>query len=273
MNICQKTPQHPMPLLGIGTWKLEGEECERVVRSALEMGYRHIDTAELYQNHEAISKATRSYARETLWITSKLHIQDLKASSVEPCTQKYLKELRMPYLDLLLIHWPQADMDLEAVVQSMLAIREKGLVKHIGVSNFSLSHFDELEKLGLLKEIYNHQLELHPYLQRRKIAQRCKESNISLTAYRPLAKGAFEDDPLLQEIGFIYGKTPSQIALNWIVSKGIAVIPKAASLEHLRENIESFDFEMRAQDRKLIETLDRGQRFCQPLGLMQFEEE
>lgn len=273
MNICNIGPGHQMPLLGMGTWKLKGKECEQVVRMGLELGYRHIDTADSYENHQDIARAIRSYSRKSLWLTSKIYLQDLEASRVGPATERFLKELATDYLDLLLIHWPKPDMDLIGIIHAMLELREKGLVKRIGVSNFSPFHYEALRSAGLIGEIYNHQLELHPYLQRRKLYSMSKKAGIALSAYRPLAKGAFEEDPLLQEVGFRYGKSPSQVVLNWLVAKSIAVIPKASSLEHLQDNLESFTFEMSLKDHQLIDSLECGKRFCQPIGDMTFEGE
>jgi 2,5-diketo-D-gluconate reductase B len=273
MTVNEIRAGHGIPLIGLGTWKLKGAECESIVRMALEMGYRHIDTADVYQNHVDIARAIRSYARHTLWLTSKIYLNDLQPARLQETSLRFLQELSTDYLDLLLIHWPDPNMDLRALVEAMVTVREKGWARHIGISNFSATHYEQLQKWGLLHEIYNHQLEMHPYLQRRKLYTLSQKAKIQLTAYRPLAKGAFEEDELMQEIGFRYGKSPSQIALNWLVAKGVSVIPKASSLAHLRENLESFDFEMTQADFYQIEKLERAQRFCQPVGLMQFEKE
>lgn len=249
-----------LPLIGFGTWRLYGKECESAVKSALDIGYRHIDTADVYQNHHEIGQAIKAYPRTDLFITTKLFVNDLTPERVRESVPRFLNELNTDYIDLLLIHWPNESVDLDS---TLTAMKDQKGVKNMGVSNFVRKHLPTLKKYPIL----TNQIELHPYLQRRELVQAYKNAGIGITAYRPLAKGAFEKDETLIEIGKRHNKTASQIALKWIVDQNIAVIPKAASQKHLKENWEIFDIELSREETKQIDALDRGARFCAPEGL------
>lgn len=249
-----------IPKIGLGTWKLTGKECEETVRKALDLGYRHIDTADVYQNHQEIAKAIKGFPRKELFICSKIMGDDLDPKRVKKATLRFLDELETNYLDLLLIHWPLPGMDIVETVRAMMAVQEEGLTKLIGVSNFVRSHLQLLEGFP----IATNQIELHPYYQRRALVAMCEKMGISLTAYRPVAKGAFETDQTMLKIGRKLGKTPSQIALKWLLQKGYIVIPKASNLKHLKDNI-SLDFELSPEEMETIDHLEKGQRYTQSL--------
>lgn len=253
-----------IPLIGLGTWKLVGKECEQVVQMALELGYRHIDTADLYNNHVAISHAIQSLPRKELFLVSKIYLDNLAPEKVYQAVPRFLDELKTDYLDLLLIHWPDPSISSEITLEALLEMKKKGFVKAIGVSNFVRSHLKVLSKFPIL----TNQIEMHPYLQRKELVEEYKKNGIAITAYRPLAKGAFEEDTTLQKMGLKYGKSPSQIALRWHVQQDIAVIPKAANRKHLKENIEIFDFTLDGDDMRKIKTLDADRRFCSPEGIV-----
>ncbi len=258
------------PLLGLGTYKLTGADCEKVVHQALELGYRHIDTADAYENHAAIGRAIRSIPREQLFLTTKLYVNDLTPTRIHEAVPRFLEELKVDYLDLLLIHWPNPDVDLVQTLNTLVSLQKKGAARFIGVSNFVRFHLEALAPHHF--PLFTDQIEMHPYLQRRLLVKTCREMGIKITAYRPLAKGAFEKDPVLQEIGKTYGKTPSQVVLRWLVQQDIAAIPKASTLEHLKKNIEIFDFTLSDADMRAIDQLDSGQRFCAPEGLPVYED-
>ncbi len=249
-----------LPFIGLGTWRLYGAECENTVKTALNMGYRHIDTADVYQNHLEIGHAIKAFPRNEIFITTKLFINDLTKNRIEALVPKFLNELGTDYLDLLLIHWPNEEIDLASTLNAM---QEQKGVKRIGVSNFVRSHLPILKKFPIL----TNQIEMHPYLQRRDLIQAYKEAGIGITAYRPLAKGEFEKDETLNAIGKKHNMTASQIVLKWIIDQDISVIPKAANPKHLKENIEIFDIILSPQEREQIDALDRGARFCAPEGL------
>ena len=259
-----------IPPIGLGTWKLYGKECETIVRQALELGYRHIDTADIYQNHQDIARAIKSWPREQLFITTKLFVNDLTPARVPVAVQRFLKELNVNYVDLLLIHWPNPEVNLVDTLKAVLSMKEQGLTRFIGLSNFVRFH---LELLAPYKfPIFTNQIELHPYLQRKLLEQECKNFGIEVTAYRPLAKGAFETDPILLKIGKKYGKSPSQVALRWILQQDMVAIPKASSVQHLKDNINIFNFSLNDMDMQEINRLDAGQRFCAPEGLPVYDD-
>jgi len=259
-----------IPSIGLGTWKLRGDECEKIVKEALEIGYRHIDTADMYENHRAIGRAIRGVEREKIFLATKLLMLELLPSQVDKAVPRFLRDLQVDYLDLLLIHWPNPDVDMAETLRAMVEFKEKGLVRNIGVSNFVRFHLEALEPFHF--PIITNQIEMHPYLQRRLLVETCKRMGIEVTAYRPLAKGAFEKDTTLQKIGKAHGKSPSQIALKWLVQQDIAVIPKASSLEHLKTNFDIFDFQLTSEEMEAIRQLDSGERYCAPEGYPTYED-
>lgn len=258
-----------MPLIGLGTWKLYNTECEKTVALALDLGYRHIDTADCYENHEAIGNAIHSFERKELFITSKIWHTDLDPKKILSLVPAFLKQLKTDYIDLLLIHWPPLNLeDVAPALDAMLTFKETGAVHHIGVSNFVRKHLPVLERYP----IFTNQIEMHPYLQRRDLVSAYKKQGISITAYRPLAKGAFTQDPILQKIGAAHGKTASQVALRWLVQQQFTVIPKAGGINHLKENLEIFDFSLTAEEMNLIASLDQGKRYCNSNPDLTFED-
>lgn len=259
-----------IPLLGLGTYKMVGRECVDGVKKALELGYRHFDTADVYGNHEAIGEAIKGFEREKLFITSKLFTQDLTKEQVAKKVPQFLKELGIEQLDLLLIHWPSKEVPVAETLKAMLQCKEKGLVKGIGVSNFVRFHLKEMEPY--LDEIVTNQVEMHPYLQRKELKKAYEEAGISITAYRPIAKGAFVEDATLTAIGEKYHKTPSQVALRWLIQNDIVAIPKASTLAHLKENIDIFDFSLEEEEVKAIDELDQSRRYCTPSGLPVYDD-
>lgn len=262
--------QKIIPLIGLGTWRLNGQECEKVVQQALEIGYRHIDTADVYQNHQEIGRAIQNWPRNQLFLTTKLFVNDLIPERVYESASRFLNELKVNYLDLLLIHWPSPNVNLIDTLKAMLQLKEQGIVRFIGVSNFVRSHLKVIDTHQI--PILTNQIELHPYLQRKMLVEECKKLGIIVTAYRPLAKGAFEKDLLMQKIGKKYGKTPSQVSLKWLIQQDICVIPKASSLQHLKDNFEIFDFKLSNKEMQEIDHLDSGKRFCTPEGLPLYED-
>jgi 2,5-diketo-D-gluconate reductase B len=268
-----KIPQQQktgIPLLGLGTWNLKGEECEKTVKAALELGYRHIDTADLYQNHEDVGRAISPWPREELFLVTKIGMEDLLPDQVHTTVPRFLKELNTSYLDLLMIHWPNPAVDLSKTLAAMLAFKDRGIVRNIGISNFVRFHLEELAPYHF--PIVTNQIELHPYLQRKELVADCKKHGISLTAYRPLGKGALATDPILSSIGAKYNKTASQVALRWLVQQDIVVIPKAANPRHLKENMEIFDFKLSEEEMQEIAQLDQNKRFCNPSNFPVFED-
>ncbi len=259
----------PMPAIGFGTYKLNGEDCIKAVEEALELGYRHIDTAIMYGNQQAIGRAIRTIPREQLFITSKLFLPDLPADQIMSSAENILEELHTSYLDLLLIHWPR-ESSMEQDYKLLVEVQKKGLAKYLGVSNFSSRQMQAALDAGF--PILTNQIEVHPYLQQQKLVNYCESKNVIVTAYRPLGSGKLHEDQVLAKIGSQYGKTAAQVALRWLVQNNMVVIPKSAHTQRMRENIEIFDFTLSQQDLALIAALERHQRFCEP-SFAKFEEE
>lgn len=270
MIAIPKQKKSGIPLLGLGTWKLYGDECEKTVRDAIEMGYRHIDTADVYQNHAEIGRAIKPYPRDQLYLVSKVFEQDLVPNKIKTAVPRFLDELGVEYLDLLLIHWPFKEMDLADCLSTMQELSKQGLVRSIGISNFVRSHLKTLDPYHF--PIVTNQIELHPYLQRRELVEACKERGITITAYRPLAKGAFEDDPVLKKIGKKYNKSPSQVVLRWLIQQDIVAIPKASNPKHMKDNLDIFDFSLSDEEMQVINQLDCGKRYCSPDNVDDYED-
>jgi len=253
-----------MPLIGLGTWKLRGEECVRTVKSALDLGYRHIDTAHAYENHQAIAKAIRGFDRNSLFLTSKLSMDQMPDKKVEQSVEKAisqaLNELGTDYLDLYLIHWPDRTKPMDAILDAMQHMSEKGALRSIGVSNFTIHHLQDVMRPNI--HIAVNQVEFHPYLYQKVLWDFCKKNGIEIVSYRPLGKGELVDDPVIKEIGKKHGKTAAQTILKWLVQKGIVTIPKASKASHLKENIDIFDFTLTDAEMKELDGLNRNYRFC-----------
>ena len=259
-----------IPLIGLGTWQLNGLECVDTIQKALELGYRHIDTADIYQNHSEVGRGIKSGPREEIFLATKLYMNDLLPKKIEAAIPRFLEELDVSYIDLLLIHWPNPEVRLEETLEAMVAFQKKKIVRFIGISNFVRSHLIALAPYKF--PVLVNQIELHPYMQRKTLVAECQKFGIGVTAYRPVAKGAFEQDPVLKKIGIKHGKTPSQIALRWILQQDISAIPKASSQQHLKDNISVFDFSLNDEEIKQISQLEEGRRFCNPAGLPIYED-
>jgi methylglyoxal/glyoxal reductase len=249
-----------LPILGFGTWLLRGRDCTRAVQTALEVGYRHIDTAHCYENHEAIKEAIHPYPREKLFITSKFELPQTDDQTVEQTCDKALLELGTNYLDLYLIHYPIRSYPIASIVHEMQKLVEKQKVRAIGVSNFTKRHLQDLIDQKLHVSV--NQVEFHPYLYQKELLDFCRSHKIHLTSYRSLGKGALAADPVFEAIGNKYHKTPAQISLRWLIEQKISVIPKASSRKHMEENLDLLDFSLDAEDHKTLGHMKTQHRFC-----------
>ena len=253
----QKIKGERVPSLGLGTWRLSGEECRRAVERALALGYRHIDTAQMYRNEDEVGKGMQSSGvdREEVFLTTKVWPSDFSRERTVETTRESLKMLRTDRVDLLLMHWPSRDVPLEETLGAMKELQEEGSVKHIGVSNFPPSM---VESAARHAEIFCNQVEYHPYEAQDELLEQAKEMDYLLTAYRPLSKGAIMDNETLWEIGEAHGKTPAQVALRWLIQQEkVAAIPKATSEDHLKSNFDVFDFELSDEEMELVFGLSR----------------
>lgn len=243
-----------VPVLGFGTYKLYGTECEKAVRDALEMGYRHVDTADFYDNHIAVGKGIEaaSVPREEVFLTTKVWKTDLEADQVRSVAEGALRDLEMEYVDLLLIHWPNDSVPIEETVGAMNELQRDGLVRHIGVSNFSVAQLRGA-MVASQTPILTNQIEYAPGIDRTGLLEFALENDILLTAYSPLRKGKVLEEPVLAEIGERHGKSPTQVALRWLLQQSnVLAIPKAATRDHRHENLQVFDFSLSPAEMRRI---------------------
>jgi 2,5-diketo-D-gluconate reductase B len=255
-----------IPALGFGTWQLKGEDCVEGVKTALKNGYRHIDTAQVYGNEEKVGQGIQESGvdREEIWLTTKVWRDNLNSKDLKNSVDESLEKLGTEYVDLLLIHWPFEEMDLEAVLQEMNELVDEGKVQNIGVSNFTPEQMEEARKHSE-KPILTNQVEYHPFLDQSEILEKCQKNGMMLTAYSPLARGDVIGDETLEEIGDKYGKSEVQVSLQWLIQQdNVAAIPKATSEEHIRQNLEIFDFELTEEEMKTISELARNDRKVDP---------
>lgn len=252
-----------IPALGLGTWQLEGTACEETVLRALRMGYRHIDTAEAYGNEEQVGRALADADVEPqdVFVTSKVWHDHLRHDDVLEACGGSLERLGLDALDLYLIHWPNASVPLEETVAAMEELREKGTIRAWGVSNFTVAHLRETLEHGAPSV---NQVELHPRLRQEELDRFCRESDIVLTAYSPLARGEAPGIDALEEIGERYGKSGAQVALRWSLQHGHVVIPKSSGRDHLAENADVLDFTLTDDEMATVDGLDRGERHVTP---------
>ena len=253
-----------IPKLGFGTWQITGRDCEVAVRDALELGYRHIDTARAYGNEAQVGQGLHDSGlnRDEVFLTTKLWYTDLRAAGVHDQVERSLRALRTEYLDLLLIHWPSPEIPVAETLGAMLEARDAGRVRHLGVSNFPAALLREaLEHAPLICD----QVEYHPYLGQPELLALARERDLMLTAYSPLAQGAALRDPLLREIAAAHGRSPGQVVLRWLLDQPqVAAVPKAARHEHRVANLDVFGFELSDMQRGAIAGLERGRRTIDP---------
>lgn len=243
-----------MPALGLGTWQLRGDICTNAVRTALSLGYDHIDTAEAYRNHEAIRDALKEHDRDTVFITSKIPPSELHYDDVLAMGNRALKELGVDYLDLLLIHWPNDEIPIAETLSAMAKLVKQGKVRSIGVSNFMVSHLDEALAVTEVP-ITVDQVKFHPYHNQRALLEYCKAHNIVVTSYSSFGNGSLIGDQALERIAAKVGKSMPQVVLKWLLMKGLVVIPKSADPAHIKANMDIFDWELDAEDFAAIDAL------------------
>jgi 2,5-diketo-D-gluconate reductase B len=246
-----------VPSLGLGTYRLTGDACERAVERALAMGYRHVDTAQMYGNEAEVGRGIEDSGveRGEIFLTTKIWPSDFAHDRVISKTRESLKKLRTDYVDLLLMHWPGDGVPLGETLGAMRELQEEGSVLHIGVSNFSPSLVEDATEHA---EIFSNQVQYHPYRNQDALLDQSQKMDYLLTAYTPLSRGGVQDDATLKEIGEAHGKTATQVALRWLVQQEkVSAIPKATGEEHLGENLDVFDFELSEEEMDRIFSLSR----------------
>jgi 2,5-diketo-D-gluconate reductase B len=246
-----------VPSLGLGTWRLTGDMCARAVERALVLGYRHIDTAQIYGNEEQVGQGIQNARvdREKIFLVTKVWTNNFSYKRTIESTRESLRKLGTDYVDLLLMHWPNPSVPLEETLGAMTELQNEGSMRHVGVSNFSPSMVEEAARHAT---VFCNQVEYHPYKGQDELLEQAKEMDYLLTAYTPLARGAVLEDRTLRDIGEAHGKTPAQVALRWLIQQeNVAAIPKATGKDHLKSNLDLFDFELSNEEVKRISGLRR----------------
>ncbi|MFH5924971.1 aldo/keto reductase [Roseomonas xinghualingensis] len=256
-----------IPRLGFGTWRLSGAEGQASIESALSLGYRALDTAEMYGNEVEVGAGMKASGlpRGEIFLTSKVWWDHLGPGQIRAACEASLQRLGTDYLDLYLIHWPAPDMDLPRVMHDMLRLREDGLARAIGVANFPAGMLRHVVELGV--PIAANQVEYHALLSQERLLKVTRPNGIVLTAYSPLGRGQLASDPRIQAIGARHGASAAQVALAWLLRQdGVAVIPKAARLETQRANLAALELaeKLTEADVAEIDALPKDQRYVNP---------
>jgi len=253
-----------IPVLGFGTWPLKGDECVASVRTALACGYRHLDTADGYQNHREVGRAIREarVPRDTLFLTSKVRRDDLRTEAVIAAGPRCVDELQTGYLDLLLIHWPNAEIPMGETFAGFQTLQEQGIIRNFGVSNFTVARLERA--LAITDGIIANQVEYHPSLNQQALLDYCQSRHIALTAYSPVAKGQDLTLPVIEELATQYERSASQVILNWLIGKGIVAIPGSGTTAHIEDNLRALEWELSAADILRIDEAHRNNRLTQP---------
>ncbi|WP_458209408.1 aldo/keto reductase [Haladaptatus sp. NG-SE-30] len=248
-----------IPKIGLGTWQMESTNCRNAVRTALDLGYRHIDTAQAYGNERQVGQAIAlsDVDREDVFLTTKVWPMHRKYGDIVDSVHESLARLGTDYIDLLLIHWPNPIASTREVMRALSDVRSEGLTRHIGVSNFDTDQLATARDLASAP-IVTDQVQFHPFNPQSDLLDYCQRHDVLLTAYSPLAQGGVMHDHVLVELGKKYDKTPAQVALRWVVQQdGVVTIPKSTSREHLEQNLAIFDFELTETEMALVERPSR----------------
>jgi diketogulonate reductase-like aldo/keto reductase len=243
-----------IPKIGCGTWELRGEECARIVAEALRIGFRHIDTAQGYGNESQVGEAIRASGvpRDKIFITTKVRPQVTADGLLQRSVEESLERLGTGTIDLLLIHWPNPAMELAETMRALADVKRRGMVRHIGVSNFTIAHLDAAVR-ACPEPLSATQIEYHPYLDQARLLAAIRRHRLAITAYCPIALGKAARDPRLAAIGARYGKSAAQVTLRWLVQQDdVIAIPRTSKPARLGENLAVFDFELTEEEMNRI---------------------
>jgi diketogulonate reductase-like aldo/keto reductase len=255
-----------MPALGLGTWQNDDQDqCTESVATALDVGYRHVDTAQIYGNEEGVGRgiAQADVDREDVFLATKVWINELGHDDVVASTKESLEKLGTDYIDLLYVHWPARAYDPEETLSAFTDLRDEGLIERIGVSNFEPEHLDRAtEVLG--EAPFANQVEMHPLLQQEELREYAAANDVELVAYSPLARGKVFDVPEVADVAEKHDASAAQVSLAWLREKGVTAIPKATSEAHIRDNWESLGVELDDEDVATIDAIEATDRRVDP---------
>lgn len=255
-----------MPALGLGTWQNDDPaQCAASVETALEKGYRHIDTAQAYRNEEAVGRGIEraDVPREELFLATKVWIDRLSSESVISSTETSLDKLGTDHVELLYVHWPAGDYDAKATLEAFAELGDAGITERIGVSNFTPRHLEEARDI-LGEYPFANQVELHPLLPQDDLRAFANDHDIELVAYSPLARGKVFKIDVISEVADKHGVSEAQVSLAWLREKGVTAIPKATSSDHIEDNWASLSVELDGEDIARIDAIDRTDRRVHP---------
>ncbi|AJQ54212.1 TPA: 2,5-didehydrogluconate reductase DkgB [Aeromonas hydrophila] len=257
-----------MPNLGLGTFRLTGQPLHDSLLQGLELGYRHIDTAQIYANEAEVGQlmGESGVPRRDIYLTTKVWTSEFGPGKVLPSLEMSLEKLGTNYLDLALIHWPSPknEVPMAVYLEQLAEAKALGLTSEIGVSNFTVAQLKEAIDILGPGAIAHQQVEIHPLLQNRKVVAFCREQGIAITAYMPLAYGKVLTEPLLVEIGKRHGVSAAQVSLAWLLAQGMAVIPSSTKRENLTANLAALKVQLSPDEMAQIATLERGERCANP---------
>ena len=245
-----------IPLLGLGTWELRGRTCARLVEQALRLGYRHIDTAQMYGNEREVGDGIRASGvrRDEIFVTTKVWPSRFSPPELERSAEESVAHLRLDAVDLLLLHWPSTQVPLSETLGALCKVKRRGLARHIGISNFTVAMIEEAVLLST-EPLVCDQVEMHPFLDQTKVVAACRKHGLAVVAYSPIARGRAAKDPVLAEIGKAHGKSATQVSLRWLVQQNVVVIPRTEKVERLSSNAAIFDFTLSVQEMARIAAL------------------
>lgn len=257
-----------IPAFGLGTFRLKGQTVIDSVRNALDVGYRAIDTAQIYENEAEVGQAIAEsgVARDELFITTKIWIANFHHGALLDSLRESLRKLRTDHVELTLIHWPSPKdaVPMAEYLGALAEAKSQGLTRHIGISNFTIAQTRQAIEILGAGAIATNQIEVHPYLQNRALIAFLKDQGIHVTAYMSLAYGEVLKDPVIQAIAERHQATPAQVALAWALQQGFAVIPSSTKRDNLAGNLLAADLRLSDEDMAQIATLDRGHRLANP---------
>lgn len=255
-----------MPMLGFGTWQLsESAECVEAVTTALDIGYRHIDTAQAYDNEVAVGDAIdrSSVDRDELFLATKIWVDNLDYEDTLETAHRSLDRLGTEYVDLLYVHWPAGEYEAEATLEAFDELAEAGVTERLGVSNFEPDHLAEACTTADTS-IFANQFECHPLLKQQRILEACDDHDVHPVAYSPLARQRITDVPEVNDVGAKHEASPAQVSLAWLRQRGITAIPKATSEEHIRDNWQSLTLHLDEADEAKLDAIDGVERQVDP---------